>query len=61
MNCFVCDSQGRGEAAVATCPTCTVGLCRKHLDEARGTAGPGGAQYRCNHVSLRAAAGAGAR
>lgn len=52
MNCYVCDSTGRGTPATATCPTCSVALCARHLAETLNTPGPGGAQYRCNHVSL---------
>jgi hypothetical protein len=31
MNCYVCATDGRTEAAVALCPRCHVGLCLTHL------------------------------
>ena len=49
MNCYVCDRAGRPEPAIATCGTCSVGLCREHLDEELLTVGPGGMRYGCSH------------
>jgi hypothetical protein len=49
MNCYVCDRAGRPEPAGATCGTCSVGLCREHLDEELLTIGPGGMRYGCSH------------
>jgi hypothetical protein len=48
MNCWVCDGAGVKSAALATCPTCGVGLCRDHrLAQARGAAGTA---IECRHL-----------
>lgn len=47
MKCFVCETAGVDKSAVATCPTCGVGLC---LDHRRSQAvGAGGTAIECRH------------
>jgi hypothetical protein len=32
MKCYLCAAAGRDEAAVATCPHCSAGLCFAHFE-----------------------------
>jgi hypothetical protein len=49
MNCYVCERGGALSTAVAICGSCSVALCRTHLDEELSTPGPGGLRYGCSH------------
>ena len=55
MNCYVCERTGGQSVAVAICGSCSVALCRVHLDEELSSTGPGGLRYGCSHDPGRAA------
>ena len=44
MHCYECAKEEVESAAVAICPSCNAALCLRHLREAAGRTGPGGAR-----------------
>lgn len=56
MNCYVCDTLGRGTDAVAICNHCGVALCREHLDADLLAPRPQGLSgRRCSHTPIQSA------
>ena len=51
MNCLSCARTGTDRTAVALCPHCQAGLCLDHLQGAANTAGPGGLNLACDHLT----------
>jgi len=49
MNCYVCTTEGRTSAAVATCTHCSCGLCLDHLNGTTFDPVRGGMSFACSH------------
>lgn len=49
MNCYECANQGSERPAVATCRSCSAGLCLDHLRATAAQLSTGAIQPACEH------------